>query len=668
MRTHHLLALASALPAALPAVLSAVLAAACTDAVLYDPAEIPSQPDKVAFTGTVCTDNPAERSFPLRVVFVVDASAEIPYDPAIDTQFSTLSSSFQTLRVGAVRDAVNILRSPDNQFALIRYGGTSFITPEGGFTANSSEISEAAGALTVPIPGTADGTRVLGQALSLATSIITGDLLSTAKGPRSRTKYVIVVMQHGPTDDNVLCPPSAVDCDPATVLGTRMRDLREYVVDNGAADFQLHVLDLASLTNRQDGSRERAEEELQQLSFNGAGEYRPVCPHNDAGTRTDPSCDSKITLLGLELDSARNVFLTKSFVVTNLSAITTNEGAIPDSDSDGVADIDEPLYGTDPTLRDTDGDGLGDKIELLLSTVGVNPLVPDDPVTCMPIDPALRPILDTDGDGLLDCEEALLRLDATLFDSDADGIPDLLEVISGTNFLEDDGLTDADFDGVPNINELKAHTDPRSADAKARNELGYMYRETDLGIGDMLFSSQPRDITGVTIEDVHVGSSLGNAQLSYIFQGGGRPPLLAWRDASESEFGKAVELTEDGYYTLRAACTGIEDCPREVTVAVSAAILLPYSADESVRVALAQRQCTSFRIRNVTLVETVAAMGHTPGYNDVRIYFGQVPSGVPDAYGIFRVAQFPFTFIAPDYKNPNVADQLVEDFNFVLFE
>lgn len=659
MRTNILLALAAA---------AVVLPSACTDAVLYDPAEIPSQPDKVAFTGTVCTDNPAERSFPLRVVFVVDASATIPYDPGIDAQFSQLSSTFQTLRVGAVRDAANLLRSPDNEFALIRYGGNSFVTPDGGFTSNSSEIAEAAGALTVPLPGSADGTRVLGQALSLATSLINGDLLSTAKGPRSRTKYLIVVMQHGPTDDNVLCPASATGCDPAVILGTRMRDLREFVVENGGADFQLHVLDLASLTNRQDGSRERAAEELQQIAFNGAGEYRPVCPRDDTGAKLDPSCDTKISLLGFELDSARNVFLTKSFVVTNLSAITTNDGAIPDSDSDGLADVEEPMYGTNEAMRDTDGDGLGDKIELLLSTVGLNPLVADDPVPCMPIEPALRPILDTDGDGLLDCEEALMRLDATLFDTDADGIPDLLEIISGTNFLEDDGLTDADFDGVPNINELKAHTDPRSADAKARNELGYMYRETDLGIGDMLFSTQPRDITGVTVEDVRVGSSLGNAQLSYVFQGGAAPPLLAWRDAAEGVFGNAVELTEDGYYTLTAACSGIEDCTREVTVAVTAAILLPYSADESVRVALAQRQCTSFRVRNVTLVETVEAMGHTRGYNDVRIYFGQVPSGVPDAYGIFRVAQFPFTFIAPDYKNPNVADQLVEDFNFVLFE
>src|ERR1043166_5518217 len=56
------------------AVVAALDVTSCTDATLYDPVDVPSQADKVAFTGNVCTDNPAERSFPLRVVFVMDDS------------------------------------------------------------------------------------------------------------------------------------------------------------------------------------------------------------------------------------------------------------------------------------------------------------------------------------------------------------------------------------------------------------------------------------------------------------------------------------------------------------------------------------------------------------------------------------------------------------------
>lgn len=637
----------------------------CTAATLYDPVEVPSLPNKVAFNGTVCTDNPAERSFPLRVVFVVDSSPLIPIDPA-DT---INAANLQTQRVNAIRDVVNVLRAPDSAFALVRYGGDSFVAPDGVFTSNTQEIVEAAGALTVPVPCTNDGCRRLPQALSLASSLVSGDLLATPRGPRSRTKYVIVVVQNGPTNDNVLTPTP--ECDTSCILRQRVADLRGFVLDNGGADFQLHAVDLSPLST-DPLFFVPARDELQGIAFAGAGEYRPVCQRSDVdGTVISGNCiPQSFNLLTVAINSARNVFLQKSFVVTNLNAIATNDGAIPDSDADGLADEEEALYGTDPRRRDSDGDGVSDKTELLLSTVGVDPLAFDDPPPCSPIEPTVRTTLDTDGDGLTDCEEALLRLDATLFDTDADGSPDILEVLAGTNFLEDDGLTDSDFDGTPNNIELRTHTDPRSADARARNELAYLYRENDLGIRELLFSTQPRDITGVAVEDVSAGTALGNGELSYVLAPSG-DRILAWRDPSEPTFGEGVVIDGDGVYTLRASCAGFaagEKCDRSITVSVSTAILPPFPVDELLRIAAAERQCTDFRVRNVTLVETLETDTHAAGFNDIRIFFGQVPAEVPDAFGIFRVAQFPFTFIAPDFKDPNVADQIVDDFRFVLFE
>jgi hypothetical protein len=43
----------------------------------------------------------------------------------------------------------------------------------------------------------------------------------------------------------------------------------------------------------------------------------------------------------------------------------------PDDDNDGLLDVEEPLYGTNPFLGDTDGDGAydGDEVE-----AGTNPL------------------------------------------------------------------------------------------------------------------------------------------------------------------------------------------------------------------------------------------------------------------------------------------------------
>ncbi len=648
----------------LAALQTALLAAGCpSNATLYDPVEVPSQPDKVAFTGSVCTDNPAERSFPLRVVFLVDSSAAPPGGLNQAAQ-----AALQTRRVDAIRDVVATLRAPDTRFSLVRYGGEALLQPAGGFTDNATEVVEAAGSLTVAVPCTSDGCRRTGQALSIASSLVTGDLFSTARGPRSRTKYVLVFVQNGPADDNVLEGATTDDCDVACVLQNRVAELRAQVIAGGGADLQVHTIDVATL-DEDAAVRVATENELQRMSFAGAGEYSPVCARDAQGGFVTAGCGPQnLSLVAVDINSARNVFLKKSFVVSNQNALTRPDGTtVPDSDADGLADDEEPAFGTNPGKRDSDGDGIGDKVELLLQTTGVDPLVADDPVTCAFLPVEVRFTQDSDGDGLLDCEEALLRLDPTLFDSDRDGLPDPMEVLAGTNFLEDDGLTDSDFDGSPNIDELRAHTDPRAADSKTRTQLAYLYREVDLGVRTLLFTTQPRTIAGVVVEDVGSLASTGNGTLSFIRDG--ERVLLAWRDASEPGFGAGVRVDESGVYVLPAACTGkAQPCDRELTVDVTSQLLPPASRDELLRVAAAERQCTDFRVRNVTLVETVAADGFGAGHNDIRIFFGQVPKGAVTAFGIFRVAQFNFTFLAPDLKDPNVSDQIVDDFRFVLFE
>lgn len=257
--------------------------AGCTNVALYDPVEIPAQADKVAFTGQVCTDNPAERSFPLRVVFVVDSSAQV-----IAGLDGGDVATLQARRMDSLRDVVASLRSRDTSFALVRNGGESLLQPEGGFTSNATEVAEAAGALTVAVPCTADGCRRTGQALSIASSLITGDLLSTARGPRSRTKYVIVFVQNGPTDDIVLDGAVTPDCDVACVLQERVAQLREQVVDNGGADLQVHAIDLASLSS-DDTERASARNELQRMAFAGAGEYQPCAPATKPAASSSPA-------------------------------------------------------------------------------------------------------------------------------------------------------------------------------------------------------------------------------------------------------------------------------------------------------------------------------------------------------------------------------------------
>jgi hypothetical protein len=75
-----------------------------------------------------------------------------------------------------------------------------------------------------------------------------------------------------------------------------------------------------------------------------------------------------------------------------------------DIDRDGIVDYEEPGYGTDYRIFDTNGDGLADGINLL---VGLPPMNTD-----------------TDGDGISNLQEIIRGTSPILADTDGDGVPD----------------------------------------------------------------------------------------------------------------------------------------------------------------------------------------------------------------------------------------------------
>ena len=130
------------------------------------------------------------------------------------------------------------------------------------------------------------------------------------------------------------------------------------------------------------------------------------------------------------------------------------DDAIADSDNDGLINIDEYRYGTDPCNADTDGDGFKDKEEI---DAGTDPLnaksypvkkEEDNDKDGMPDSYELKHAClnkdindaskDSDNDGLKNIEEYRYGTDPCDPDTDKDGFTDKVETDKGTNPLDKD--------------------------------------------------------------------------------------------------------------------------------------------------------------------------------------------------------------------------------------
>ena len=127
-----------------------------------------------------------------------------------------------------------------------------------------------------------------------------------------------------------------------------------------------------------------------------------------------------------------------------------------DRDGDGLTEVEELFFETDPLLTDTDGDGLTDYEEAYLS--GTEPLVYDS-VQAGVSDAES----DIDGDGLNNKKELMLGTNPCSKDTDLDGLTDDEELnVYGTDPL----LADTDGDGAVDGWEIENGYNPLVFDAQ----------------------------------------------------------------------------------------------------------------------------------------------------------------------------------------------------------
>ncbi|MDM8535266.1 Ig-like domain-containing protein [Desulfobacterales bacterium HSG17] len=155
--------------------------------------------------------------------------------------------------------------------------------------------------------------------------------------------------------------------------------------------------------------------------------------------------------------------------------------ALADNDNDGLNNLEEYTYKTDPDNGDSDNDTIndGDEIE---AGIDPNDNTENDPDNIKDEDKdgiadfweklfGLDPTysydgeLDADNDGLSNLEEFTLRSNPNNPDTDNDGMPDRWEYDFGLNLFDpsDTGI-DTDADGLNNLEEYRSSTRPDKED------------------------------------------------------------------------------------------------------------------------------------------------------------------------------------------------------------
>ncbi|NOZ86995.1 MAG: VWA domain-containing protein [Deltaproteobacteria bacterium] len=531
----------------------------CTDAdVEAKPKFKVSQVDDLlSISGEVCSKPPQDSDFPVKIMFIVDASGSMQQTDEGD------------YRAQAVRDVVNkFADNPQVYFDIIKFNGKVDVLTEGfepaGSVANKEAIFGSAGLLQ------ADSQTDYQGALGVAYQELLKDMMNSDRSELTRTKYVIIFFSDGtpdpvcygcvtePPDHPRYSPTCNEDLHVTCTLGDRV--LTDFQMGNFANmvsqgyfplleggvdynnDYQIFALvdDIMDLKDAfkvgdlrlhtaflycrdKNGNPTSALCAAAEAAYNldpdrGRALLRQMSRQGN-GTFSDFTSGEEINFLRIDYTSIKRNYSAKNLIVSNITAFPYINKFLPDSDSDGIPDKEEEESdpATDPLNPDTDNDGYSDFIETKWKSAGYDPTDPDKPeVPC-------NDLSDSDGDGLNACEEALYKTDPKLVDTDADGFPDLYEVRFNTNPLEPDGDGDLDADGRRNADELLERSNPSQSDPELWNNKRYWY-----SMGALEKDNNGRQCYKFTVDEI----SLVTTQERNNMDGMGYNDILIWFDVA----------------------------------------------------------------------------------------------------------------------------------------
>ncbi len=639
----------------------------CTDNTLE---RIPPKPifrdDKLEIRGSLCTQKPETLVFPLRVLFVVDASVSMevtdPPDPLTgetrreravrETWTRLLDQGPEGVRVGIIRFSAQA-----QSRTAVDLNGDGL--PDTFFTADRVLLDTATKALAFT-----DRTTNYANALGEAYYEIRNELARADQESLPRSKYVVIFLSDGLPDTD---QSESRGNNEGDILDA-IRSLQRLATTFRVGDFAFHTAFLAG-------------DSVAAFDLEAQSLLKKMAQVGNGGFRSFASNEA-LDFVHIDFTVLKRIFSLRALIAVNTNTVSDvtqlpiRPIAVPsepeedvveddeadvledldwveveaeaegpptmhpltfvdldgsgwaecgeflvDSDGDGLADVSELALGTDPLVRDTDDDGLNDFIEWQFRSSGLDPLTAN--VSCF----IPNQCVDSDGDGYCDC----------IVDANSDGICDCVHD-PNESCLDDLGhdCLDADDDGWCDCPDL-------DGDGKC----DYPDRDGD-GLHDceeLLF---------------------GTAQNGVDSDADGLP------DPVEVRFN--TNPTERDH-------TGDADFDRILNGMEVATGTYPHCNDASLRSRTAYRydlielglfgtqRCYEFSISNITLVPTLAAAA--PGFpgngnNRILVYAGESSFDDPGVFAAVRVACVMAQYHpVGGYKNPPSGQITLREEHFV---
>jgi len=498
------------------------LVLACTDIYLFDPAagKHGAEDRSLRVEGRFCTDATSDVIRPIKLLFAMDTSQSMVATDPNGTRARALVELLDSFPEDTLEVEVGILLFAGNTTWLTNGGHSGFVRVSEIDSAERDRIAAtilsyayAGGINEGPNRDTTDFVMPLDEIFATISADIAEHRGTTGQDATDQARYHVVFLSDGHPqviqdgDIDVRCPA-------IRGLHTEAGDVTLNTVFVFSPDQTIPTSCSPDAGYCQAEVVEADSARLRRMADLGGGEFRSF-------RNGEP-----INFLSLRLGGVKRAFLIQDIHVYNLNARPESELLAPDSDADGLTDAEELNVGTDPTRRDSDGDGFSDGVEEYYRARGgaFNPVFTENGSSLN------KGCLDTligqdlDNDGLLDCDEQLVGTSNGRFDTDGDGVPDAFEWLGGSQAASPDVEDDPDRDGLPNALEVRMHTDPAVPQGGNLSDRAYRYRVKALplseGNGRSCYSFWIDNVLMVPTMDVGDGPGVNELMMSIAQVGG----------------------------------------------------------------------------------------------------------------------------------------------------